>query len=57
MGIGAGIEEDTLHLIAGGGPVVQVADFSQLEDMMGKIKSSACASKLTSESGNFLVFR
>ncbi|XP_078354722.1 uncharacterized protein LOC144639299 isoform X2 [Oculina patagonica] len=45
VGIGNGVDQDTLLLIAGGDPtrVVQVADFSQLEVMMGKIKSTACS--------------
>ena len=44
MGIGPGVDKNTLQLIAGeGNPVVQVEDFSQLENMMGTIKSSACS--------------
>ncbi|KAL9951961.1 hypothetical protein ACROYT_G044722 [Oculina patagonica] len=43
VGIGAGVDQDTLHLIAGDGPVVQVEDFSQLGQMMDTIKSSACS--------------
>ena len=42
------MDEGTLHLIAGDGPVVQVDDFDQLEKMMGIIKSSAC-------SGTFII--
>lgn len=45
VGIGPGVNKDTLQLIAGdGNPVVQVQDFNQLETMMGTIKSSACSS-------------
>lgn len=46
MGIGKNVDEVTLRLIAGEGPVVQVEDFDKLEEMMSKIKSSACSSKL-----------
>jgi hypothetical protein len=44
VGIGPGVDKNTLQLIAGeGNPVVQVKGFSQLENMMGTIKSSACS--------------
>ena len=44
VGIGPGVNKDTLQLIAGdGNPVVQVEDFNQLESMMETIKSSACS--------------
>lgn len=47
MGIGPGIEEETLELIACGGTIVKVADFAMLESTMDKIVSSVCSSKLT----------
>ena len=44
VGIGPGVNKDTLQLIAGeGNPVVHVEDFNQLENMMETIKSSACS--------------
>lgn len=50
VGIGPGVDLDTLQLIAGdGNPVVQVEDFSKLEEMLGTIKSSACSGKMTAE--------
>ena len=47
VGIGPGVEEDTLHDIAGAGPVVQVEAFDKLDEMMKKIKGSACSGKLS----------
>lgn len=45
VGIGPGVNKETLKLIAGdGNPVVQVEDFNQLEKMLATIKSSACSS-------------
>ena len=44
VGIGPGVNNDILELIAGdGNPVVHVEDFNQLEKMMETIKSSACS--------------
>ena len=43
MGIGPGVEEATLHDIAGTGPVVQVENFDKLDEMIQKIKGSACS--------------
>ena len=44
VGIGPGVNKDTLQLIAGdGNPAVHVEDFNQLESMMETIKSSACS--------------
>ena len=43
VGIGPGVDQETLQLMANGGPVVQVEDFSKLEKMMETIKSSACS--------------
>ena len=43
MGIGPGVEEDTLHDIAGAGPVVHVENFDQLDETIQKIKGSACS--------------
>ena len=47
VGIGPGVEEATLHDIAGAGPVVQVEAFDKLDEMMKKIKGSACSGKLS----------
>ena len=47
VGIGPGVEEATLHDIAGTGPVVQVEAFDKLDEMMKKIKGSACSGKLS----------
>jgi len=44
VGIGPGVNKDTLKQIASDGPVVQVEDFNQLEKMLATIKSSACSS-------------
>ena len=43
MGIGPGVEEDTLHDIAGTGPVIQVENFDKLDETIQKIKGSACS--------------
>ena len=43
MGIGPGVEEATLHDIAGAGPVVQVENFDKLDETIQKIKGSACS--------------
>ena len=43
MGIGPGVEEATLHDIAGAGPVVHVENFDQLDETIQKIKGSACS--------------
>jgi len=44
VGVGHSVDKDTLHLIAGeGNPVVQVANFDELQGMIDKIKSSACS--------------
>nr|XP_058959478.1 coadhesin-like [Pocillopora verrucosa] len=43
VGIGPGVEEATLHDIAGAGPVVQVEAFDKLDEMMKTIKGSACS--------------
>lgn len=56
MGIGPGVDKDTLQSIAGeGNPVVQAEDFRKLGEMMEKIKSSACSGRLSIEEGK-LVF-
>jgi len=48
VGIGRNVDKATLHLIAGeGNPVVQVAKFDELQEMIDEIKSSACSGKLT----------
>ena len=47
VGIGPGVDEATLHDIAGKGPVVQVEAFDKLDEMMKKIKASACSGKLS----------
>ena len=46
VGIGPGVDEATLHDIAGTGPVVQVEAFDKLDEMMKTIKGSACSGKL-----------
>ena len=47
VGIGKGIDKDTLRLIVGvSNPVVLVTDFNQLEGMIDTIKSKACSGKL-----------
>jgi len=44
VGIGKGVNKDTLQMIAGEGyPVVQVDNFNQLQGMIETIKSSACS--------------
>ena len=44
VGIGSGVKEGTLREIAGeGNPVVQVEDFSMLDEMLDTIKGSACS--------------
>ena len=46
VGIGPGIDQSTLLSIAGeDGHVVEVEDFSQLENMMNIVKSKACSGK------------
>ena len=47
VGIGPGVEEATLHDIAGAGHVVQVEAFDKLDEMMKTIKGSACSGKLS----------
>lgn len=49
MGIGKGIDVDTLELIAGDKTrVVMVDDFDELKDKIKEIKSKVCSGKLTS---------
>ena len=44
VGIGSGVKEGTLREIAGeGNPVVQVKDFSMLDEMLDTIKGLACS--------------
>ncbi|XP_022787051.1 coadhesin-like [Stylophora pistillata] len=43
VGIGAGVDENTLHDIAGTGTVVQVQNFDKLDEMMETIKGAACS--------------
>ena len=44
VGIGPRVNKETLQEIAGAGnPVVQVEDFSQLQNMIATIKASACS--------------
>ena len=47
MCIGPGVEEDTLHDIAGTGAVIQVENFDKIDEMIQKIKGSACARKVS----------
>lgn len=46
VGIGPGINKLVLQQIAGvGNPVVEVKDFSQLQNMIETIKASACSGR------------
>ena len=47
MCIGPGVEEDTLHDNAGIGAVIQVENSDKLDEMIQKIKGSACSSKVS----------
>ena len=53
VGIGKGVDQETLQLIAGDvNRVVQVEDFRKLQKKIDTIKSSACSGKLTNQSIN-----